>query len=83
MKGSTKPRSHDVIQRMIPPLAVWMVGKMLEVPRVQRKLHEVDRKFYKSKRKAERHAGKNRGWLAVSAAAFVFGIGCLTRAAKR
>ena len=79
----TKPRSHDVIQRMIPPLAVWLVGKVLEVPRVQRKLHEVDRKFYATKRSAERQAAHNRAWFAAGAAAFVVGISCLARATKR
>jgi len=83
MKVATKPRSHDVIQRMIPPLTVWMLGKVLEVPRVQDALHRVDRKFDAKKRKAERHAGNHRAWLAAGAAALVVGIGCLARAAKR
>ena len=78
-----KPRSHDVIQRMIPPLAVWAVGKMLEVPRVQRALHEVDRKFYTEKRSAKRNAANNRAWLAAGAAAVVLGISIMARATKR
>jgi len=83
MKVATKSFSHDVIQRMIPPLTVWMVGKVLDVPRVQDALHHVDRKFDSKKRKVERHAGNHRAWLAAGAAAFVVGIGCLARAAKR
>ena len=78
-----KPGSHDVIQRMIPPLAVWAVGKMLEVPRVQRALHGVDRKFYAKKRSAERHAIQNRRWVAASAAAFLLGVGFMARATKK
>lgn len=78
-----KPRSHDVIQRMIPPLAVWVVGKVLEVPRVQRALHQVDRKFEVKKRRAERHVVHNRAWFAAGAAALVLGIGCMARATKR
>ena len=38
MKVATKSLSHDVIQRMIPPLTVWMLGKVLDVPRVQHAL---------------------------------------------
>jgi hypothetical protein len=83
MEGAMKPRSHDVIQRMIPPLAVWVVGKVLEVPRVQRALHRVDRQFEAKKRKAERHATHHRAWFAAGAAAFVLGIGCMARATKR
>jgi len=83
MKVATKARSHDVIERMIPPLAVWMLGKVLEVPRVQDALHRVDRKFDAKKRKVEHRAANNRAWLAAGAAAFMVGIGCLARAAKR
>jgi hypothetical protein len=78
-----KPRSHDVIQRMIPPLAVWAVGKMLEVPRVQRALHDVDKKFHAGKRSAKRNAAANRGWLAAGAAAVVLGISIMARATKK
>ena len=78
-----KPRSHDVIKRMIPPLAVWAVGKVLETPRVERALHQVDKKFYAKKRKAERHAGNNRAWLAAGAAAVALGIGLMARATKK
>lgn len=78
-----KPRSHDVIQRMIPPLAVWAVGKVLEMPRVQQKLHQVDRKFHTKKRTAERRAIENRRWVAAGAAAFLLGIGFMARATKK
>ena len=78
-----KPRSHDVIQRMIPPLAVWAVGKMLEVPNVQRALHKVDRKLYAEKKTVTKRAKHHGAWLAAGAAAFIVGIGCMARAAKR
>ena len=78
-----KPRSHDVIQRMIPPLAVWAVGKMLEVPRVQSALDNVDKKFYAGKRSAKRNAQNNRAWLAAGAAAVVLGISIMARATKK
>jgi hypothetical protein len=83
MEMMMKPRSHDVIQRMIPPLAVWAVGKMLEVPRVQRALDNVDKKFYATKRIAERRAANNRAWLAAGAAAFIIGISFMARATKK
>ena len=78
-----KARSHDVIQRMIPPLAVWAVGKMLEVPKVQRALDKVDRKFYAEKKTVTKRAKHNAAWLAAGAAALLLGIGFMARAAKR
>lgn len=78
-----KPRSHDVIQRMIPPLAVWAVGKMLEVPKVQRTLDKVDQKLYAEKKTVEKRARHNRAWLAAGAAALLVGIGCMARASKK
>lgn len=78
-----KLRSNDVIQRMIPPLAVWAVGKMLDVPRVQRALHDVDKKIYAGKRAATRNAANNRVWLAAGAAAVVLGISIMARATKK
>ena len=77
-----KPRSQEMLERMIPPLAVWAVGKMLGVPRVQHTLRKVDKKFYANTRRAERHAVKNGAWLAAGAAAMVIGIGLMARAAK-
>ena len=83
MKSVMKPRSHDVLERMIPPLAVWAVGKMLGVPKVQRALQKVDKKLYAEKRTAGKRAKNNGAWLAAGAAAFLLGIGFMARAAKR
>ncbi|HJW92801.1 MAG TPA: hypothetical protein VJ901_04225 [Thermoanaerobaculia bacterium] len=68
---------------MIPPLAVWVVGKVLEVPNVQRALHKVDAKFYTEKRTAGKRAANNRAWLAAGAAAIVLGFGMIARSTKR
>lgn len=78
-----KPRSHDVIQRMIPPLAAWAVGKMLDVPKVQHALNKVDRKFYAETKTVTKRAKHNGVWIAAGAAALVIGIGFMARAAKR
>ena len=83
MKPVLKPRSHDVIQRMIPPLAVWAVGKVLEVPKVRRALYKIDDKFYREQRSVKRHVANNRAWLAAGAAAIVLGISLMARATKR
>jgi uncharacterized membrane protein YecN with MAPEG domain len=67
-----KLRSQYVLERMVPPLAVWAVGKVLDTPRVQHALHKVDRKIYP----------KHRAWFAAGAAVIVIGLGLMARAAK-
>ena len=78
-----RPRSHDVIERMIPPLAVWAVGKMLETQRMQRALHRVDETFHSKKKKVVKTATNNRAWLAAGAAVMVLGISLMARATKK
>ncbi len=82
-------KSHQVIKRLIPPLAVWALGKLLETPRLQGALEDVDSRAYIHKRnagRAVRRAGKNAarnpGWVVVGVAAIVVGIGMLTKATR-
>ena len=86
MKGNT---THTVIKRLIPPLAVWAVGKMLETPKVQGALEEVDSRAYVQKRNAERavrKAGKNiasnPAWFAAGLAAIAIGVGLIAKATR-
>lgn len=90
MEATAKNSSHSMIKRMIPPITVWAIGKVLAIPRVKKRLREVDAKFYKQKREAERtvarkasNATKNRGWLAAGAAAIAIGIGLMGYSTKR
>ena len=75
--------------RMIRPLTVWAVAKLLDTPQVKRRLQEVDARTYLAKRgatnslrRASRNAAKNRAWLAGGAAAVVVGIGMISRATR-
>ena len=84
-----RPKSHHLVMRMITPLAVWAVTKMLDSPKVKDKLQEVDARTYVAKRDATRslrrlgrNAAKNRVWLAGGAAAVAIGIGMLSKAAR-
>ena len=82
-------KSQQVIKRLIPPLAVWALGKLLETPRMQGAIEEVDSRAYVHKRnatRAMRRAGKNAArnpvWVVVGVAAIVVGIGMLTKATR-
>ncbi|HEY8847985.1 MAG TPA: hypothetical protein VIO12_01755 [Thermoanaerobaculia bacterium] len=82
-------KSQQVIKRLIPPLAVWALGKLLETPRMQGALEEVDSRAYVHKRNAARavrragkNAARNPAWVVVGVAAIVVGIGMLTKATR-
>jgi len=84
-----QPASHQAIKQLIPPLAAWVIGKLLEAPQVKGALHEVDARAYVKKRdvmrtvrRAGRNAASNRVWLAAGAAAIVIGIGLMAKAAR-
>ena len=79
--------SHQMIKRLIPPLALWIATKVLETPKAKDALEEVDSYVYIGKRRAGRaikRASKNAAyqpaWLAASAAAFALGIGLMAKA---
>ena len=82
--------SHDMLKRIVAPLAVWAVTKVLETPKVRKTMARVDQKFYKKRRKAERsvarastNAMNNRVWLAAGLAAIVTGVSLVAKASKR
>src|SRR5258706_484349 len=57
-----RPKSHQLIKRMIAPLTVWAVTKLLETRAVKERLQEVDAHAYSKKRQAGRalrRAGRN------------------------
>ena len=81
--------THHLIKRLIPPLAVWALGRALETPKVRRALHNVDSRTYLTKRnamrsvrRAGRNAASNPAWLAAGAAAIAVGIGLMAKAAR-
>ncbi len=77
-----KARSHALIKRMIPTIAVWVVGKVLDTRTVKATLKELDEGFYRKKRRAERNAAKNKGLLTAGAAAIAVGLGLMAVATR-
>jgi hypothetical protein len=84
-----KTGTHQWIHRLIPPLAVWVIGKALATPKAQGALKELDSRAYVQKRNAIRsvkRAGRNAAskpvWLAAGAAAIAVGIGLMAKATR-
>ena len=82
-------KSHQVIKRLIPPLVVWGLGKLLETPRMRDALEEADSRAYVHKRnaaravrRAGRNAARNPVLVVVGVTAIVIGIGLLTKATR-
>ena len=85
-----RPHSKDIIQKLVPPLAVWVVTQLLQTRRVSSAVDRADRKIEDGKSRAEksiRRAGKNAAGnpilLTAGMVAIVTGLGLLTRAATK
>jgi hypothetical protein len=86
---NVKSPTHTTLTRLIPPLTVWAIGKMLEMPSVKGSVLELDGRAYKQRHAAARslkrtvkNAKSNSSWLAAGAAAIVFGIGLIAKASR-
>lgn len=75
--------THTMLKRIVAPLTVWAVTKVLETPRVKKAVAKVDRKLYKQRRRVTSNAMRNRVWLAAGLAAIVTGVSLVARASKR
>jgi hypothetical protein len=78
-----RTRTHALVKRLVPAVAVWAIGKALDTPRMKKKLQKVDEKVYKKRVIALDNARGNKRWLAAGAAACVLGLGMIAKAAKR
>jgi hypothetical protein len=84
-----RTKSHQILKRLIPPLAIWAISRVLETENVQGALREVDSRAYVRKRdamrsitRAGRNAASNPAWLAAGAAAIAVGISLMAKAAR-
>jgi hypothetical protein len=83
-------KSHHVVMRLITPLTVLAMTKLLESKRVKSALQEVDARTYMARRKASRavergarNARDNAAWLAAGTAAIALGIGLMAKAMRK
>lgn len=86
---NVKSPTHQTLKRLIPPLTVWAIGKILETPQVKGSMTALDGRAYKRRHAAVRslkrglkNAKSNSSWLAAGAAAIVVGIGLMAKATR-
>jgi hypothetical protein len=86
---NVKSPTHQTLKRLIPPITVWAIGKILETPRVKAGMTALDSRAYKQRHTTARslkhgvkNARSNGAWLAAGAAAIVVGIGLMTKATR-
>lgn len=85
-----RSKSHHLVKRMITPITVWAVSKILGTPRVKAALQKADDQAYRTKKKAARsvkRAGRNAlqngAWLAAGTAAVVLGAGLIGKSTRK
>lgn len=84
------PKSQYIVLRLITPLAVLAVTKLLETQSVKKALEEVDARTVVAKRSATRAIGRgarnareNVAWLAAGSVAIALGIGLMVKATRK
>jgi len=86
---NVKSPTHTTLKRLIPPLTVSAIGKILEMPTVKGRVKTMDGRAYKKRHEAARsikrtvkNAKSNSSWLAAGAAAIVVGVGLISKATR-
>jgi hypothetical protein len=84
-----KSPTRTALIRLIPPLTVWAIGRILELPSVKGSVMELDGRANKQRHNLERslkrgvkNARSNIPWLAAGAAVIVVGIGLIAIATR-
>jgi hypothetical protein len=77
------------MMRLVPPLTVWAIGRILEIPSVKGNVMVVDGLANKQKydlgrslKRGVKNARSNVAWLAAGAVAIVAGVGLLAKATR-
>jgi hypothetical protein len=83
-----KSPTRTTMTRLIPPLTIWAIGRILDLPSVKGTVMQLDGETYKRRHDAARsfkkglkNARSNASWVAAGAAAMAIGIGLVAKAA--
>lgn len=86
---NVKSPTRDTMMRLVPPLTVWAIGKIFDVPSVKGNVMELDgranKKRYELTRSVKRgmkNAKSNLSWLVAGAAAVVVGVGLIAKSTR-
>lgn len=83
-----KSPTRTTMTRLIPPLAIWAVGRILDSDSLKGYVMQLDGETFKrrhdavrSLKKGLKNARSNASWVAAGAAAIAIGIGLVAKAA--
>ena len=71
-----------MLNQIIPPLAAWAIGQLVQAPKVKDVVHDIDRSAIKSMKRVKRNAASNKAWLAAGAGAIAIGIALIGKATR-
>jgi len=71
-----------MLNQIIPPLAAWAIGRLVQAPKVKDVVQDVDRSAMKSMKRIKRNASANKAWLAAGAGAIAIGIVLIGKATR-
>jgi hypothetical protein len=77
-----KSPTQQILNQIIPPLAAWAIGELVQAPRVKDAVHDIDRSAMRSMKHVRRNVASNKVWLAAGAGAIVIGIALIAKAMR-
>jgi len=77
-----KSSTHQLLSQIIPPIAAWAIGELVQTPQVKDAVHDVDRSAARSVKRLTKNAASNKAWLAAGAGAIAIGIVLMAKATR-
>jgi len=78
-----KSQTHQLLNQIIPPLAAWAIGKLVQAPKVRETVHDIDRNAIRSMKRVKRNAASNKAWLAAGVGAIGIGVALVAKATRK
>ena len=77
-----KSPTYLLLSQIVPPLATWAIGELVQTPKVKEAVHDVDRSAMRSLKRVRKNAAANKAWLAAGAGAIAIGIALIGKATR-
>ena len=71
-----------MLNQIIPPLAAWAIGQLVQAPKVKDVVQDIDRSAMRSMKRVRKNAASNKAWLAAGAGAIAIGIVLMAKATR-
>ncbi|HJT16872.1 MAG TPA: hypothetical protein VJ853_05775 [Thermoanaerobaculia bacterium] len=77
-----KSPTHQLLNQIVPPLAVWAIGKLVQTPKVREAVHDIDHTAIRSMKRVRKNAASNKAWLAAGVSAIAVGVVLMAKATR-